>query len=127
MRAFLSVLAVSAFGLALATPSRAGDSDFDSHGSVTAKRGSDGKITVVIKGAGDWHVNGEYDIKVTIGDKTVRKADGTYKWTAGEENKKADSVTWTGIDSDKTDGEAKAVFCDAKSCTSPIKAKFKVN
>jgi hypothetical protein len=127
MRAFLSILAVSAFGLAISTASSAGKDDFDGKGKVTAKRGADGKVTVVIKGTGDWHVNGDYDLKVTVGEKTVRKADGAYKWVKGEENKKADSVTFSGIDDKADAGEAKAVFCDAQSCTSPIKASFSVS
>ncbi len=69
---------------------------------------------------------GEYALKVTLGAKPLRKADGAYAWTPGEDGKKADSVTFAKIDDPADEGEAKAVFCDAKSCTSPMKTKFKV-
>lgn len=118
MRSLFSTVAAIAT-LAIATPSEA--QVFNNHGTVSATRKGD-KVTVVVAGKGEWHVNMEYDIKVTLGDKKLGKADARY---AGGKDGKADSATFETSEK-ASSGEVKAVFCDAHSCTAPMKIGFQV-
>lgn len=119
MRSYLSMVLVAACGLLVTAETQA--EGFADHGTVTATR-SGGKVTIVVAGKGEWHVNTEYPIKVQLGEAKLGKADAQY---AGSKNGKADSATFETSDAANS-GTVKAVFCDASSCTAPLKTSFDV-
>jgi hypothetical protein len=119
MRSLFPMLAVVAGAVALSSPTMA--EGFADHGTVTAKR-SGGKVTIVVKGKGDFHVNVDYPIKVELGGAKLTKADGKYE---GIHDGKADAVTFETTDG-ASKGKVKAVFCDKKSCTAPLSTEFDV-
>lgn len=119
MRSLFPMLAVVMSAVALAAPTQA--EGFADHGSVTAKRAG-GKVTIVVKGKGDFHVNLDYPIKVELGAAKLGKAEGKYE---GIHDGKADSVTFETTDG-ASKGKVKAVFCDQKSCTAPLSTEFDV-
>ncbi len=121
MRTVLSVLALGITGLLFAAPSAA-DEDFAAHGTVKATRAKDGKVTITVAGKGDWHVNMEYDIKVTLGAEVLRKKDASYE---GAHDGKADKAVFHATDA-ASSGKVKAVFCDKTSCSNPMASEFTV-
>ncbi len=120
MRTILTMLAVGTTAMLLSAPSAA-DDDFAAHGTVTAKRHGD-SVTITVAGKGDWHVNMEYTIKVTLGAATLGKADAKYE---GAHEGKAEKAVFEAKDP-ANEGTVKAVFCDKTSCSNPMKTSFKV-
>ncbi|MBM4357001.1 MAG: hypothetical protein FJ096_02720 [Deltaproteobacteria bacterium] len=119
MRSYLSMMALVAGGVMISAPTMA--EGFADHGTVKATR-SGGKVTIVVSGKGDWRVNTEYPIKVELGGAKLSKGDAKY---GGEKNGKAESATFETGDAANS-GSVKAVFCDASSCTAPLKTSFDV-
>jgi len=117
MRRFVTLAtaaAVTMFATALAADS------FTNYGSVsTATKGT---VTVDGKVAAGWYVNTVYPIKLRCGNVKLGKADAKFvDEMAGGKAKKALFKT------DATGScEIKAVFCDEKTCTSPLKYEFSI-
>jgi len=122
MRKFFSVaaLSVAAFTLS-ASSSEAGD--FSSYGEVTAKRDGD-TVSIVIEGNGEWHVNTAYNMKVMVGEAVLRKKDA--KFEDEQKGGKARRALFSATDKETKEGGVKAVFCNATTCTSPLKTTFNI-
>lgn len=104
-----------------ATPTHAGDG-FGEYGTATATK--DGtKLTVELKGSGDWKLNLDFSFFAEAGGVKKGKGDCTVN---GDHGGKADGATCVLDGVSGTSGRAKAVFCkkDGTQCTSPLEQSF---
>ncbi len=89
---------------------------------MTATR-SGADVSIVIQGTGEWYVNTVFNMKLTLGKVVRRTKHAKFEKKNGAD--KAKRAVFTVRDA-AARGVIKAVFCNATSCTPPLKAKFAV-
>ena len=123
-RVFRSILISLVLTAALTYAVRAWSTEgFGSYGSVTAIR-RDTVVAVTVAGRNGWSINTAYFAKVRLGAEVQAANEGLYKGIS-KDGSKASEVTWY-VESPAGTGKVQIVFCDARSCTTPVEGEFKV-